>query len=178
MKKKLVLALFFCFTASFVFANKQKTVLENRYDYIIYVDFQSAQLHLLNEFWENIYLCSVALPRNNDNFSFPVYGEVRLVTHHPIWYPTQESKNTYKKLHNEDLPSFISYGDKRNAMGNGKIIIDFIIGKTKNFSRIHGTNDEKSIGKRVSSGCIRLCNRDITVIINTINNKKTLVIYR
>jgi len=111
MKKKLFWALFFCLIASFSFAKKQELTLDDRYDYIIYVDFQSAELHLLNEFWENIYSCKVALPKNDNGFSFPVYGEVRLVTQHPVWYPTQESKNAYKKNHHKDLPSSIAYGD-------------------------------------------------------------------
>jgi hypothetical protein len=35
--------------------------------------------------------------------------------------------------------------------------------------RIHGTNDPTTIGKFVSSGCIRLTNEDVTDLFNRVN---------
>jgi hypothetical protein len=35
--------------------------------------------------------------------------------------------------------------------------------------RIHGTNDPSTIGKFVSSGCIRLTNEDVTDLFNRVN---------
>ena len=35
--------------------------------------------------------------------------------------------------------------------------------------RIHGTNDPASIGKHISSGCIRMLNADVTDLYNRVN---------
>ena len=35
--------------------------------------------------------------------------------------------------------------------------------------RIHGTNDPTSIGKHMSSGCIRMLNEDVTDLYNRVN---------
>lgn len=42
--------------------------------------------------------------------------------------------------------------------------------------RLHGTNNPKSIGKSLSSGCIRLWNQDIVDLYNRVNVGSTLVV--
>ena len=42
--------------------------------------------------------------------------------------------------------------------------------------RLHGTNEPRSIGKAVSSGCIRLFNQDIIDLYNRVNSGARIVI--
>jgi lipoprotein-anchoring transpeptidase ErfK/SrfK len=42
--------------------------------------------------------------------------------------------------------------------------------------RIHGTNDPSSIGKHMSSGCIRMLNEDVTDLYNRVNIGTTVVV--
>jgi lipoprotein-anchoring transpeptidase ErfK/SrfK len=44
--------------------------------------------------------------------------------------------------------------------------------------RIHGTNDPSSIGKHMSSGCIRLLNADITDLYNRVNIGTKVIVLR
>lgn len=41
---------------------------------------------------------------------------------------------------------------------------------------IHGTHDNSSIGKRASEGCIRLNNKDLSVLVSNINTNAVVVI--
>jgi hypothetical protein len=41
---------------------------------------------------------------------------------------------------------------------------------------IHGTHDNSSIGKRASEGCIRLNNKDISILVNNIKTNAVVVI--
>jgi len=61
-------------------------------------------------------------------------------------------------------------------MGVAKIIISFNTKGVNPNNRIHGTNNESSIGKRVTMGCIRMLNQDILILREIINGKKTKVI--
>ncbi len=119
----------------------------------------------------------VAIPRDSVKVILPVYGQVVRAQLHPNWYPTQGLINYYKRR-GIVLPKVIKAGDPLNAMGEGKIIIKFTGGYITPFSRIHGTYQERLIGKKVSSGCIRMKNTDIKALIKIIKNKKTLVIYK
>jgi lipoprotein-anchoring transpeptidase ErfK/SrfK len=42
--------------------------------------------------------------------------------------------------------------------------------------RIHGTNDPSTIGHRVSSGCIRLTNEDVSDLYNRVNVGSKVVV--
>lgn len=59
-------------------------------------------------------------------------------------------------------------------MGKAKLVIDFE--NTHLPVRIHGTNDESSIGRPITRGCIRLKNKDILHLINLIQGKQVYVI--
>ena len=68
----------------------------------------------------------------------------------PDWYPPAEmiARQPY-------LPRFVA-GGPNNPLGARALYL----GHSE--YRIHGTNDPSTIGHRVSSGCIRLTNQDIT----------------
>ncbi len=68
----------------------------------------------------------------------------------PDWYPPQEmiERQPY-------LPRFMA-GGPGNPLGARALYLGNTV------YRIHGTNDPTTIGKQVSSGCIRLTNDDVT----------------
>ncbi|HET9714980.1 MAG TPA: L,D-transpeptidase [Pseudolabrys sp.] len=74
----------------------------------------------------------------------------------PDWYPPPQmiSRQPY-------LPRMVA-GGPGNPLGARALYI----GGTE--YRIHGTNDPSSIGKHVSSGCIRLTNEDVTDLYNRV----------
>ncbi|MCA1451940.1 L,D-transpeptidase [Bradyrhizobium sp. BRP22] len=75
----------------------------------------------------------------------------------PDWYPPAEmiKRQPY-------LPRFIA-GGPGNPLGARAMYL----GSSQ--YRIHGTNDPSTIGKFVSSGCIRLTNEDVTDLFGRVN---------
>src|SRR5580700_9827840 len=75
----------------------------------------------------------------------------------PDWYPPSEmiARQPY-------LPRFMA-GGPGNPLGARAMYL----GSSE--YRIHGTNDPTTIGKFVSSGCIRLTNEDVTDLFNRVN---------
>jgi L,D-transpeptidase ErfK/SrfK len=80
----------------------------------------------------------------------------------PTWTPPESIRAHHYKTHNEHLPSIIPPGPD-NPLGN------YAIYTSKARILIHGTNNENSIGKYSSSGCIRLYNEDIQTLFRIIN---------
>jgi lipoprotein-anchoring transpeptidase ErfK/SrfK len=74
----------------------------------------------------------------------------------PDWYPPQEmiARQPY-------LPRMVA-GGPGNPLGARAMYL----GSSE--YRIHGTNDPTTIGKHVSSGCIRLTNDDVTDLYNRV----------
>ena len=73
-----------------------------------------------------------------------------------------------KKLENPDWclnGRMIPYGDPRNELGERWI---GFVHETHQGYGIHGTNDESTIGKAVSRGCIRLKNQDVIELFRLI----------
>jgi lipoprotein-anchoring transpeptidase ErfK/SrfK len=75
----------------------------------------------------------------------------------PDWYPPSEMirRQPY-------LPRFVA-GGPGNPLGARAMYL----GNSE--YRIHGTNDPSTIGKFVSSGCIRLTNEDVTDLFSRVN---------
>jgi lipoprotein-anchoring transpeptidase ErfK/SrfK len=75
----------------------------------------------------------------------------------PDWYPPAEmiARQPY-------LPRFVA-GGPGNPLGARAIYL----GSSE--YRIHGTNDPTTIGKFVSSGCIRMTNEDVTDLFGRVN---------
>ena len=72
----------------------------------------------------------------------------------PEWRPPQEMIERELKEHNRQLPEIME-GGPDNPLGARALYI----GNT--LYRIHGTNNPRSIGRNVSSGCIRMVNDDV-----------------
>ncbi len=118
----------------------------------------------------------VALPRITPN-NLPIEGEVVRIEKRPFWYPTEETREYFKKKKNIDLPNVISPGDPQNAMGKAKIVLFFKTPEVNPLIRIHGTNEPNSIGKRTSGGCIRMHNDDVLALADMIKGKNTFVVF-
>jgi len=75
----------------------------------------------------------------------------------PDWYPPVEmvARQPY-------LPRFVA-GGPGNPLGARAMYLG------SSAYRIHGTNNPSTIGKFVSSGCIRLTNEDVTDLFNRVN---------
>ena len=75
----------------------------------------------------------------------------------PDWYPPSEmiARQPY-------LPRFVA-GGPGNPLGARAMYL----GSSE--YRIHGTNDPSTIGKFVSSGCIRMTNEDVTDLFSRVN---------
>eukprot|EP00873_Tetraselmis_striata_P011156 jgi/Tetstr1/431420/TSEL_002072.t1 len=78
----------------------------------------------------------------------------------PSWTPPQEMIVRERKK-GRNLPSFMPGGPK-NPMGARALYL----GSTE--YRIHGTNEDWSIGRAVSSGCIRMLNEDVEDLYNRV----------
>ena len=72
----------------------------------------------------------------------------------PEWRPPEEMKERELKKYGRKLPDVMPGGPK-NPLGARALYI----GNT--LYRIHGTNNPRSIGKFVSSGCIRMVNEEV-----------------
>jgi len=117
----------------------------------------------------------VALPAVTP--ALPAKGLVRKIEINGAWYPTPKTRAAYFKRTGVELAKMIPSGHPLNAMGAGNIAVDFE-GKSINpLVRIHGTNDPKSIGQRVTRGCIRLKNEDFLKLTEVIRGSKTTVIF-
>ena len=143
-------------------------------EYLIKVDFIKVRLYLYED-GKEIGSFPVALPARTPKL--PISGNVEGVEENPYWAPTKGTREYYFKKTGIELPELIRPGDPRNAMGKGKIRIVFNETHVNRTIRIHGTNDEKSIGRRISRGCIRMLNGDIKKLSETIRGKKTLVVF-
>jgi lipoprotein-anchoring transpeptidase ErfK/SrfK len=141
------------------------------FDLLILVDISDRKLYLMQN--DNIIRqYEIAVPRYR--FSKTLEGEVVKIEKNPWWYPTENIRREYKERTGKELPEAIPPGDPRNAMGVAKLIIRFY--NSNQPFRIHGTNQEESIGRAVTHGCIRLKNKDVLDLIEKIENKKVKVV--
>ena len=91
-----------------------------------------------------------------EGFTWAGVKQVAKKAEWPDWYPPQEmiARQPY-------LPRFTA-GGQGNPLGARAMYL----GSSE--YRIHGTNNPATIGKQVSSGCIRLTNEDVTDLYNRV----------
>jgi lipoprotein-anchoring transpeptidase ErfK/SrfK len=92
-----------------------------------------------------------------DGFTWSGVQTISRKAEWPDWYPPSEMirRQPY-------LPRFVA-GGPGNPLGARAMYL----GSSQ--YRIHGTNDPTTIGKFVSSGCIRLTNEDVTDLFSRVN---------
>ncbi|EFL51979.1 ErfK/YbiS/YcfS/YnhG family protein [Solidesulfovibrio fructosivorans JJ]] len=80
------------------------------------------------------------------------WGVVTGISFEPWWHPTLAMKERARKK-GKTLPTAVPPGVRENPMGTFKIFLSHGMG-----FRIHGNNNPRSIGRPVTSGCIRMRN--------------------
>jgi L,D-transpeptidase YnhG len=85
-------------------------------------------------------------------------GKVTGIFFDPWWYPTPYSRQVFRSRGIE-LPSAVPPGDPLNYMGAVKIALSHKTWKGAIY-RIHGNNDPKRVGRRVTGGCFVMYNED------------------
>jgi lipoprotein-anchoring transpeptidase ErfK/SrfK len=83
-------------------------------------------------------------------------GRVTGIFFNPWWYPTPYSRQVFRERGIE-LPAAVSPGHPLNYMGPFKIALSHRTGKGAIY-RIHGNNNPKRVGRRVTGGCFVMNN--------------------
>jgi L,D-transpeptidase YnhG len=89
--------------------------------------------------------------------TFPLgQGKVTGIFFDPWWYPTPYSRQVFRERGIE-LPAAVPPGDPLNYMGPFKIALSHKTWKGAIY-RIHGNNNPKRVGRRVTGGCFVMNN--------------------
>jgi L,D-transpeptidase YnhG len=83
-------------------------------------------------------------------------GKVTGISFEPWWYPTEYSRQVFRERGIE-LPPKVPPGDPLNYMGAFKISLSHRTWKGAIY-RIHGNNNPKRVGRRVTGGCFVMDN--------------------
>lgn len=92
----------------------------------------------------------------------------------PSWTPTPE-------MIERDPASYARFADGMpggidNPLGSRGLYL-FQPGRGDTFLRIHGTNDPKTIGRRVSNGCARLINDQMIALYDQVPMQTRVILY-
>ena len=93
-------------------------------------------------------------------------GRVTGIYFKPWWYPTAYSRQVFRERGIE-LPSAVPPGHPLNYMGPFKIALSHRTRKGAIY-RIHGNNNPKRVGRRVTGGCFVMANEDGLVLARRI----------
>ena len=120
----------------------------NRNNGAILVDTRTRVLHFWNAAGDiyNVYPVSVPLTPELTRTGRTKVVQMRVG---PDWRPTP---NMLKR--NPDLPDYVGPGPQ-NPLGTHAMYLSWT------YYRIHGTNDQRKIGRKSSNGCIGLYNEDV-----------------
>lgn len=92
----------------------------------------------------------------------------------PGWTPTPEMIEREPHLYEQYADGMP--GGIRNPLGARALYL-FQPGRGDTFLRIHGTNDPKTIARRVSNGCARLVNDQVIDLYNRVPMQTRVVLY-
>lgn len=91
--------------------------------------------------------------------TYPVgLGTVTGIYFNPWWYPTPYSRQVFRERGIE-LPTAVPPGHKLNYMGPFKIALSHRTSKGAIY-RIHGNNNPRRVGQRVTGGCFVMDNAE------------------
>ncbi len=99
---------------------------------------------------------------------------VRVKREHPIWRPPREMiarKPSLEKYWEKGYPAGL-----KNPLGARAM--DLWQGAKDTLFRIHGTNKPSSIGKNVSSGCIRMWQQDVIDLFNRVPLRTKVIVLK
>lgn len=97
-----------------------------------------------------------------DGFRWTGTHKVTRKAEWPGWTPPSVMRARVKRETGRTLPAYVP-GGPENPMGARALYIGSTI------YRIHGTNQPWTIGKAMSSGCIRMANDDVIDLYNRVN---------
>lgn len=139
--------------------------------YSIKVSITETRLELLkNNKTERVYRAGTVkhrLPRPVGN------GQILAIQFNPNWNPMPDTVKMYREQKGISLPATVPFGHKEHPLGPFKMILSHHSTKY-HFSgaySIHGTNNESSIGGRVSGGCVRLSNKEGLELAKTLHEE-------
>jgi lipoprotein-anchoring transpeptidase ErfK/SrfK len=92
-----------------------------------------------------------------DGFSWTGTARIGRRAEWPDWHPPREM--VARAAASGDFVPYRLYGGKLNPLGARALYL--YQGGRDTLYRIHGTNEPRSIGRDVSSGCIRMLNEDV-----------------
>jgi lipoprotein-anchoring transpeptidase ErfK/SrfK len=141
----------------------------------IRVDFKKVIIEYSDESGNVVANFPVALPMVDPKL--PIMGRVESISMGVTWFPTEATREAYLKQNKVELPKRIPPGHPLNAMGVGCINIAFEKNLASSLIKIHGTNAPKSIGSRISRGCIRMQNNDFIKLVKLITGKSVRVVF-
>lgn len=96
-------------------------------------------------------------------FEWAGVAKIRRKAEWPAWRPPAEMIERELAQYGRQLPSIME-GGPNNPLGARALYL--FQGKRDTLYRIHGTNNPSSIGKALSSGCIRMLNEEIIDLYN------------
>lgn len=157
---RIVVLGFMFFSLGILVETSWAAALEGQSDFMLVAKFAQRKMEFFminGQGQEIVRSYPIAAPKRNLKNS-PVIGRLKEIWVNPPWWPTEETKKDRLKK-GIVLPDKVKPGEADNAMGKIKFIIDWRGGAAQ-VVRIHGTNDPKSIGCRITRNCIRLYNND------------------
>ncbi|HHN68221.1 MAG TPA: L,D-transpeptidase [Thermopetrobacter sp.] len=92
----------------------------------------------------------------------------------PDWYPPKEMIERELKQYGRRLPEKIEGGDPKNPLGIRALYL-YQNGRDTLY-RIHGTNEPWTIGRNVSSGCIRMRNKDVADLFDRVRKGAKVIV--
>lgn len=165
MKK---IAIVFCTLLYLVILNQgyaEETTELSRIDTIEVHVISSEVMTIQNESsLTKAYKAATASQKNEHCIPYERVGKIWRIALNPSWTPTGNIQKEYAAK-NRPLPKTIPPG-KNNPLGKIKIFISF--DGNNSLLGIHGTNEPRSIGRRVTHGCVRIGANDIFELAKTI----------
>ncbi|MBI4812593.1 L,D-transpeptidase [Candidatus Falkowbacteria bacterium] len=172
MKRIALLIVFVCF---FISPAKAEEMTRR---YYIEISIGARELYLYESATDGSYMpvrtYDVAVPKKGIKEYPRGEGKITGIEFRPAWYPTKNTRESYLKKKKIVLPDIIFPGSPLNAMGAAKIYLSHCTSYGCAY-RIHGTNDEKSIGKAVSRGCFRMRNKEIEELARLLKGREVKV---
>lgn len=92
----------------------------------------------------------------------------------PTWTPPEEMIQREPELRKWSAKNGGHPPGIKNPLGSRALYI--FQGNVDTLYRLHGTPNPKTIGKAVSSGCVRLVNQDVIHLFNNVKNGSSIVV--
>lgn len=166
VKKLIKMYLVFKIMASIILIPSELGATENT---TLSISLSERKLYIFeNEQRVGVKSYAIGVPRG-DYYQLPLTGKLIEIQINPFWQPTKSTRSDYLKKKKIELPDIVLPGHPKNAMGKVKFIFDFDQ-KIKDPIRLHGTNEQDSIGRRVSRGCIRMKNNEALEVAEILLN--------